>query len=423
MKKDTITRCTKVRPDAPKLKMRSWNSFAPASDEKLWEQIERFAENQKVTIQFDTVDHRILPELIEAQVREQSGYDIDFLSDEFAWFYRNYLVDVDDLIADIRAKHGEFYDFARDSVLVEGSWKAVPWFWFAFLGIYREDHFQDAGLSIPYRWTDVYEAGCALRKKGYPRPVGIPVNTLIDTVDFKVVFYSILWGFGGKILEKDGKTVALYSPATKNTLEFFKRLYEEAMGKNERIFLWDESGNNKFLLSGNGSWIFNPVGVCLDAFKEKKDFANKIGIHSTPVGEDGKSHAYVQFRSLGIWEFSKEKDLAKALLRYLFQPEIYVEWMVAGGGYNLPPFRGYETHPFWTSHPKFKILPKEAQFGHTASWPSPLNSYSYVINSSRILPRMVASLIRDGEPVEKVMEKATQHIEKLVLNLSRNPRL
>jgi len=415
MKKDPITRCTKEHPGGPLLKIRSWNSFAPTSDEKLWEQIEKFAEDQKITVQFDTLDHRIIPELIEKQIQEQSGYDIDFLADEAPWFYRDHLYNVDDLVRDIQAEHGELYDFARDSTLVEGSWKAVPWFWFAFPGVYREDHFQEAGVSAPYNWEEVCEAGRVLRQKGHPHPVGIPVNTLLDTVDFMVAFFSILWGFGGKVLEKDGKTPALRSPATKNTLEFFKKLYENAMGKNERIFLWDESGNNQFLLSGRGSWILNPIGVCVDAFKERKEFADKLGVHSTPAGEDGKRYAYVQFRCLGIWKFSKNKELAKTLLRYLFQSKTYLEWIAAGSGYNSPPFRKYETHPLWLNHPKFKVVPGEAQFGHTASWPSPSNSNSYAVNKSRILPRMVASVIRDGETPENAMEKAARDIEKLIL--------
>jgi ABC-type glycerol-3-phosphate transport system substrate-binding protein len=40
---------------------------------------------------------------------------------------------------------------------------------------------------------------------------------------------SILWSYGGSSVAKDGETVTINSPETREAMEFVKRLYTEAM--------------------------------------------------------------------------------------------------------------------------------------------------------------------------------------------------
>ncbi|MCI0529827.1 MAG: extracellular solute-binding protein, partial [Nitrospira sp.] len=297
------------------------------------------------------------------------------------------------------------YPFVKEDAFVKDSWKAVPWFWLTFPGLYREDLFEQAGLPVPQSWEDVLNAGRVLKKQGHP--VGIPIS---QCGDGNTTFWSILWGFGGKVLEADGKTLALNSPETAVVLEYYKNLYQEAM--EPEVLSWNNASNNRFLVSGKGSWIHNAISAYLTALDKKMAVVDKIGIHSTPAGPAGR-YVASPVASLGIWKFSKNQELAKTFLRYLLQPENYTDWLIASKGFSHAPLRMYEDHPIWTEQPKFKILPDEAQFVHARGWPSPPNAYIERIDNLFILPNMAAKVVT-GTPVKTAIAWAEEQIRKIL---------
>ena len=52
-------------------------------------------------------------------------------------------------------------------------------------------------------------------------------------------------------------------------------------------------------------------------------------------------------RSLGIWKFSKNVELAREFLRWFFEPAQYHESIMSGDNYNHPCWRDMENHPVW----------------------------------------------------------------------------
>src|SRR4029434_6359631 len=103
-------------------------------------------------------------------------------------------------------------------------------------------HFKQAGLEPPKTWDELLRHGRILKKQG--NPVGIAVSHCADA---NTTFWSILWCFGGKVLEADGKTVAINSPQTEKVLEYYKTLYQEAM--ESEVLSWDDASNNRCVLS------------------------------------------------------------------------------------------------------------------------------------------------------------------------------
>jgi len=391
--------------DRSSLSMLTWSHFVPAADEKLREQAVKFAQAQEVLVRVDTVPYSQIPVKLAAEVHAQAGHDIVIMADSSPWLYREHLVDVDEVIEDLGEKQGGWYPFTQESAFVIDSWKAVPWYWQAFPGLYREDLFGQAGLPTPQSWEDVLNAGRILKQQGHP--VGIAIS---QTNDAYYTFWSILWSFGGKVLEADGKTLALNSPETEAALRYYQNLFREAM--DPEVLSWDDAGNNRFLLSGKGSWIQNPISPYLMAVGKKMAIADKIGIHPAPAGPAGK-HVELPVVGLGIWKFSKNQQLAKAFIQYLLQPENYSAWIVAGNGNNLAPLRAYENHPIWAEHPKLKILPGEAPFGHALGWPSPPNPYIQRMNDLYILPNMAAKAVT-GTPIQTAIAWAEEQIRKIL---------
>ncbi len=82
-----------------------------------------------------------------------------------------------------------------------------------------------------------------LKPRGHP--VGIPIS---QTTDANSSFWAIMWCFGAKVLEADGKAIAMESPEMEATLEYYKALYIEAM--DSEVLAWDDAGNSRCLVAG-----------------------------------------------------------------------------------------------------------------------------------------------------------------------------
>jgi multiple sugar transport system substrate-binding protein len=243
-----------------------------------------------------------------------------------------------------------------------------------------------------------------LKKQG--NPVGIPISHCADAHS---TYWSVAWSYGAKVLEADGKTPGIKSEKTEKVIEWYKELFKDAM--EPEVLSWDDAGNNRFILSGKGSWIHNPISPYNAALKEKMPIADDINHHNSPAGPAG-THSAPPILGLGVWKFSKNVELAKDLLRFLYREDNFKEWIQAGAGFNHPMWRYWENHPVWNSDPKLRMLPAEGVFGRMRGWPAPPSEVFGVIDDLYILPDMVAKAI-GGTPTKDAQAWAAATIKRL----------
>jgi multiple sugar transport system substrate-binding protein len=387
------------------LSLLSWNHFVPASDDKLREQAAAFSKERKVKVRVDTIAHLQIPSKLAAEVQTRAGHDITILQRSHTYLYKKYLVPLDELAEDLGRKHGGWYDFARDYCFIDGRWVALFWLVGTFPGLYNKRYFDEAGLAAPDTWDDLLKAGQVLKKRGHP--VGIAISHCADA---NTTFWSVLWCHGGKVVEADGKTLALRTPEMKATLEYYRALYQEAM--TEEVLSWDDASNNRCLVSGHCAWIHNPISAYETARTKNMPIHHDIYLHSTPAGPAGRYWG-IGGASLGIWNFSKQVDLAKEFLAYLFEEKNYSDWIVASSGFNHPALRSYETHSIWQENPKFRILPAELQYGRPRGWPAKPNEHIQIIEDNYILPDMVAKAVT-GTPIDQAIQWGEEQVRKVL---------
>jgi multiple sugar transport system substrate-binding protein len=383
----------------------SWNHFVPASDEELRRHAEAFGKQANATVRVDTIAHLQLPAKRAAEAQAQSGHDMLLTGGADPFLYENQLADTGDVIEELGKKYGGWYPFAKEGSQTASGWRAIPWFWISFPGTYNMAHFKKAGLETPKTWDELLKHGRVLKKQG--NPVGIPISHCADA---NTTFWSVLWSFGGKVLEADGKTPAINSDKTAQVIEWYKTLYREAM--EPEVLSWDDSNNNRFMLSGKGSWIHNPVSPYAAAVSKKMPIADDINHHTSPAGPAG-THSAPPINSMAIWKFSKNVGLAKDFIRFLFEKKNYDPWIVASQGFNHPPLRNLADHPVWAQNPKFAMLPKEAEFAHERGWPAKPNAAVQLIQVNYILPDMVAKAI-NGMPTKRAMAWAEDQVKLAV---------
>jgi len=383
----------------------SWNHFVPASDDELRKQAEAFGKQAGVTVRVDTIAHLQLPAKRAAEAQSQSGHDLLFVADADPFLFESQLVDMADVIEDLGKKYGGWYPFAEEAARTKAGWRAVPWFWVSFPATYNMTHFKKAGLEYPKTWDELHKHGTILKKQG--NPVGIAVSHCADA---NTTFWSVLWCYGGKVLEADGKTPAINSDKTARVIEWYKELYRDAM--EPEVLSWDDASNNRCILAGKCSWIHNPVSPYNLALSKSMPIADEINHHNSPAGPAG-THSAPPITAIGVWKFSKNVELAKDFIKFLFQKDNYDAWIVASNAFNHPPLRHLADHPIWAKNPKFAMLPKEAEFAHPRGWPAKPNAAVQLIQVNYVLPDMVAKAI-NGMPTKRAMAWAEDQVKLAV---------
>jgi multiple sugar transport system substrate-binding protein len=384
-----------------------WNNFAPASDKKLAEIGQRFTKDTGIKIRIDHIAHPQQPAKYASEVQSQAGHDLVEMRMHFPWLYEPQLVDVSDLVVELEKKYGKTISSGYEAANVKGVWRAVPQYHAYFAPTYREDLFKKAGLKVPETWEDLYTAGKELKKMG--NPVGIPIAQNYDSIS---TAGPVLWCYGGKEVEKDGKTVAINSPATAEAVELYKRLYKDCM--EPEVLSWTDSNNNESIQQGKAGWIHNPVSAYIVARNKKLVTADGINHHRSLAGPTGARHETDVPRSIGIWKFSKNVEPAKEWIRYLLgKKEVYDEYIMSGDAFNLPVYANLQDHPVLKTDPKFANLKGEGVQYHIYGWPAPPSDKVQLITNSFILPNMIAKAVT-GTPTKEAILWADNEMKKII---------
>jgi multiple sugar transport system substrate-binding protein len=383
-----------------------WNNFAPNSDKKLAEIGQRFTKDTGIKIRIDHIAHPQQPAKYASEVQSQAGHDLVEMRMHFPWLYEPQLVDVSDVVAELEKKHGKAISSSVETAHVKGVWRAVPQYHTFFVATFREDLFKKAGLKIPDTWEDLYKVGPVLKKMGHP--IGIPISQNYDSIS---TAGALLWCYGGKEVDKDGKTVGINSSATTEVVEWYKRVYRDCM--EPEVLSWTDASNNESITAGKAGWIHNPVSAYLLARNKKMVSADGINHHKSLAGPAGRHETDVP-RSIGIWKFSKNVEPAKEWIRYLLgKREVYDEYVMSGDAFNLPVYANLQDHPVLKTDPKFAALKAEGVQFHAYGWPAPPSDKVQLITNSFILPNMIAKAVT-GTSTKDAIAWAENEMKKIV---------
>ena len=179
---------------------------------------------------------------------------------------------------------------------------------------------------------------------------------------------SILWSYGGKVMEADGTTIALNSKETAESIEYVKVLYNETM--EPEVLSWDNAGNNRFMIAGKGSWIQNPSSHYITAKTSKLPVADANLFPSdpcrptrTPYGGESPQHGRVEILQ-SRWTSAKTSSaicsMRNAISTTLRQATTTI----------IPSFTKFETHPVWNIDPKYEPFKTIGQYSHLYTWPA-----------------------------------------------------
>ena len=329
-----------------------WNHFIPTADPFFKQQAADWGKQTGVNMTVETINANDLVPRFTASIQGQSGPSIFQMQYLAPHSFAEGLYDLTDMANEIQPNFGKFYDQVNTSALVEGKYRAVPFAIFGNAEVYRKDYFQQAGAKVPETWDDFHDSvkKCAAIGK----PIG---QTFAQTFgDAPTFFYPLMWSYGGKEVQDDGKTVAINSKETIEAVKFAKALWDD--GLDHRAASWDDSGNNTAFLADelsstlNGASIFF-VGAGLDGKNAPKPWADQMDHYLLPKGPAGQV-AWFLDHTHGIPTYVKGKNLdaSKEFIRWIMDPAQYDQWFELQKGYTVGPGTRLEQSKMWSELPQ-----------------------------------------------------------------------
>ncbi len=391
------------------LKILQWSHFIPAYDKWIDGFAKDWGKKNGLTVSVDHIPHLELPARAASEVAAKAGHDLfGFNGSGGPHLYEKHTIDMTKFIDETEKKHGKVLPIGRQIAWSNESkkWCAYPDYFIDFPGLYRKDLWDEIGMK-PDTWEDIRVGGAKLKAKGFPVGIGLG-----HSVDPNNSYNSMLWSHGASICDETGKKVTIDSKETLEVVKYVRALYKEAM--DPEVLSWDDAGNNRFLASGRGSWIHNPISAYRTIQKSNPELADKIFMWKTPAGTvrrlaAGAPNSYI------IWNFARNKEGALEFLRYY--ADHGTEAFNASTGYDHPLFENLIKPPTILSndpgsHPpdKMKVLETAGEWCVVFGYPGPSTPAADEVADNYIIPDMMASAATDKMSPEDAVKWAAKEI-------------
>ncbi len=411
---------------AGKLSLGLWDHWVPAGNGAMKKIVDAWADKNKVEVSIDfitTVGSKNLL-TIAAEAQSKTGHDVEAFP---AWEIHNNrqnLEPVDDVVEGLIKQYGAINPVNEYLSKIDGHWMAIP----SSSGTQykpscaRISVFKQAGLDVQamypaaaghsalsdqWTWDKLLELAPAAQKAGLPFALGLGQTT--DSVDFVGALFR---SYGAQLVNEKGEIV-VKSDAVRQALEYMAKL---AKFLPPDVYSYDDASNNRALISGKSSLIFNPPSAWAVAKRDNPAVAADCWTFPTPAGPKGRFVPYLPF-FWGLWSFSQNKSAAKDLLTHLAQREQVEALSTAVSGYDIPPFLGMADFKVWEQvEPplgtvyNYPIRPFHNATPSIAALPAPPDVAVQIYNRAT-MTTMVAKMTQGGQSMENVLAWAQDELE------------
>jgi ABC-type glycerol-3-phosphate transport system substrate-binding protein len=257
--------------------------------------------------------HQLYVQWLNAQVAEPDVLQLDIVwTAEFAaagWIrpFASSTIDADD-----------FFPSAIEADRWRGELYAVPWFVDAGLLYWRTDLVTTPPASLDALRVDAMQA----RRRGVANGLvwsGARYEGLVT------VFIEYLAAFGGRVLDERGG-ITVNSPPAVRALTFMR----DSIGENGFVpvsaLTWQEEQVRFAFQNGDSAFMRNwPYAWTLLQDDRRSRVANRIAVAPLPAADGGAPSSALGGAQLAINRYTREPDLAQALVEFLTAPAQMLE--------------------------------------------------------------------------------------------------
>jgi ABC-type glycerol-3-phosphate transport system substrate-binding protein len=410
------------------LKIGAWDHWVPGAGKELERICQEWAAKEKVELVFDLItsngDKDLLTLMAEGQAG--AGHDIMGLRTWYVEAQKQRFVPVDDIVEPLQKQYGEVVTASKYCSYIDGHWMAVPSSYASsslppcaridmlkqYAGIDVQKMYPAPSMGAPdkelqdnWTWENFLKAAEACNKNGHPFALGL--STCTDALNMAG---SVFAAFGAVLVNEKGD-VTVKTDATRQALDFFKRLSKHLP---EQVYAYDNASNNKALISGQSALIMNPPSAHAVAKRDAPQVAEQLWTFHSPKGPKGRFDP-ANYYFWGIWNFSKNIPAAKALLTHISQREVQEKLVTASIGFDIPPFLNLMDFKVWEEEgpPKgtfYNYPPRNDATAFLSGYPAPLKIGTQMY-AQALLMKMIAMHAHQGASLDDAMNYAESEIE------------
>ena len=420
----------KTARSAGKLSIGTWDHWVPGANEVLREICEQWGADNGIEVNVDfitSIGNKLLL-TAQAESRAKTGHDVFVQPLWFPSMFRHRLEPVDDVVEDIISEHGALHPSAKFLAYLDDVWRAspAPAGSLNYASVSRLDLYEEhAGIKLKEifpagnerdsalvnTWT--YEAFLSAAEKlhGAGKSFGAPIAPTPDGNQWLAALFA---AYGSEVVNESVE-ITVDSDETRVVLEYLSRLTQYMP---ESVYAWDDASNNRWLISGEGSSIFNPPSAWAVANRDNPDVAKHVWHHDAPRGPRGRFRADSPF-FWGIWDFSQNISAGKDLLRYMAGRDVMNRLVAGAKGFDIPLIIShYQNNDIWAqSHPPDGVLYNYPIRGDehpvAAGFPAP-PEYAAQIMAQGVLPNLVARVTQGGDSFDDAIRWAENELEGIM---------
>ena len=257
----------------------------------------------------------------------QAGAGPDVLDMAIAWTIpyasMGKLQNLDGYIETYQVDMSEYYECALETLMIDGSYYALPYRSETMCLFYNKDLFEKAGLdpdAPPATWEELREYAVKLTK-GDVFGFGMCGSNAGNTT---AQIYSMMFSKGVSLLNEDMTEAAFNTKEGRGAFSFWADLFLKDGAVAKSVLENDNTTNRNLFAEGklgmfmSGSYDIEPI---LEANPEMN-----MGFALCPAFDGGKNSAVLGGWNLGMSDTCKNPDAAFALMRYLASPDVSVDF-------------------------------------------------------------------------------------------------
>ena len=372
------------------IRLLQWTSFVKPADAEFIRQAKEWGDQNGVTVAVETVTGDQLQTKTAAAVEANSGPDI--IQMQYGWphLYTEACLDVTNEVNILKSKLGSIDPVNDAFCKVDNAYRAIPYTIVPNAWTYRTDYFQAAGVtSFPKTWDELAAAAPKL-KAATGKPIAQTDGHAYG--DSLTMWNPVLWGFGGKEVNADGKTVAINSKETRDAIKW-------AQGAVKNGFVvhpeWLDPDNNQAYHADRISGTLNGASIYIREkieFHKYTDVSNNAPMPSGPKGTFAMNLIF----NHAVMKWSPDAETAKAMILALMDKDHYLKWTTVASGYNAGPFNAFHNDPVFASDPKLKAFQDVVAPGKWPGWPAQPSKKTSQAQTQYIIADMFAKALANG---------------------------
>jgi ABC-type glycerol-3-phosphate transport system substrate-binding protein len=236
----------------------------------------------------------------------------------------------------------QFVESTLAPLRIGGKLYGIPYNTNARAMIYRKDIFAQYNLKVPETWTELVLTARKITELTGGKTHGFYVCTEVGgpraAQEFISWYYQVsdrknLFEVSGDHQVKFNGTVDQFEKVLTLYDQLFQAAQNPACDPNVRGTGWPVEDPGYVA----GKWAMAPMGPWLWGRRDESDIArdileNKTAITSLPVAEGGTPATYLEVKPIMMNSYSKNKDQAWELMKYITSKEKMAEWLAESGG-------------------------------------------------------------------------------------------